>query len=38
MELTEPKSIIFKGDIIDQFIQKEIEQGFPGAALVVTRY
>ncbi|CAF1371530.1 unnamed protein product [Rotaria magnacalcarata] len=38
MELTEPKSIIFKGDIIDQFIQKEIEQGFPGAALIVTRY
>ena len=29
---------IFNDDLIDKFIEKEIQQGFPGAAVIVTQY
>ncbi|CAF1214482.1 unnamed protein product [Rotaria sordida] len=38
IELTDSESIIFNEEVIDEFIGKEIQQGFPGAALIITRY
>jgi len=38
VELTNPEPIIFNEEMIDEFIEKEIQQGFPGAALIITRY
>jgi CubicO group peptidase (beta-lactamase class C family) len=37
-ESTDPESIIFNEQLIDDFIEKEIQEGFPGAALVITRH
>ncbi|CAF1094157.1 unnamed protein product [Didymodactylos carnosus] len=37
-KLTNAKSNVFNEKIIDEFINYEIEQGFPGAALIVIRY
>jgi N-acetylmuramoyl-L-alanine amidase len=38
VKLNDPESIIFNEEVIDEFIEKEIQQGFPGAALIITRY
>ncbi|CAF0970842.1 unnamed protein product [Rotaria sp. Silwood1] len=38
IELNVPESIIFNEEVIDEFITKEIQQGFPGAALIISRY
>ncbi|CAF1075687.1 unnamed protein product [Adineta steineri] len=29
---------VFNGDLIDKFIEEEIQQGFPGAALIITQH
>ncbi len=29
---------VFNNDVIDDFIEKEVQEGFPDAALTVTRY
>ncbi len=29
MDLTDPESVIFNEEIIDEFIEKEIQEGFP---------
>jgi hypothetical protein len=36
--LTDSELNILNEEIIDEFIQKEIEEGFPGAALVIIRH
>jgi CubicO group peptidase (beta-lactamase class C family) len=35
---TDPELNIFNEQIIDEFIEKEIEEGFPGAALLIIRH
>ncbi|CAF1393658.1 unnamed protein product [Rotaria sp. Silwood1] len=38
IELTDSEPIILDEQLIDEFIEKEIQEGFPGAALIITRY
>ena len=37
MESTDSESIVFNEHIIDEFINQEIQDGFPGASLIVVR-
>ncbi|CAF3274667.1 unnamed protein product [Rotaria socialis] len=36
--VADSEPMIFNEDVIDEFIENEIQQGFPGAALIVTRF
>ncbi|CAF4053843.1 unnamed protein product [Rotaria sp. Silwood1] len=38
IELIDSEPIIIDEHVIDEFIEKEIQHGFPGAALIITRY
>jgi len=38
VELTDSNPIVYNSDVIDEFIDKEVQKGFPGAALIVNRY